>query len=75
MEQNPYLETKNHSDIKKYSASIWNQNIHYRYHNGPPLILILSHAIQSTYSQLMNLKSILIICSHLRLGLTSNLFV
>ena len=53
---------------------LWNPKAHYRTHKRPPPILILSqlHPVPTTPSHF--LKIILVLSSHLRLGLPSGLF-
>jgi len=57
--------------VKKYPALFWNPKIHYRVHKDPPLFPVLT---QSTPSHPTAVRSVLILSSHLRLGLPSGLF-
>jgi hypothetical protein len=55
--------------------AIWrNMKVHHRVHKSPPLVPILSHSIQTIPSHPISLRSILILSTHLRLGLPSGLF-
>jgi hypothetical protein len=74
MEQNPSWEANWFLASQEISWVLWNPNVHYRIHKCQPPIPILSqlnsvHTPTSTFW-----RSILILSSHLRLGLTSGLF-
>jgi len=74
MEQNPSWEANWFSASQEIPCILWNPNVHYRIHKCPPPIPILSqldsvHTPTSTFW-----RSILILSSHLRLGLPSGLF-
>jgi len=72
MQQSPW-EADSHS-ARNYLL-LWNPKVHYRVHNSSPLVYILSQTIiHSTPSNPMCLRSILILSSHLRLGVPSILF-
>jgi hypothetical protein len=54
---------------------LWNTNIRFRFHKSPPLVPILSQTNPvHTTPHSISPRSIFIISSHLRLGLTSDLF-
>jgi hypothetical protein len=69
MEQSPSWEAKTPSATQEIPRSFWNLNVHHRIHKSPQPIPILSH-IDPVYAPR---KSILILSSHLRLGLPSGL--
>ena len=52
-----------------------NPEVHYRFYISPPLVLSSARAIQSLGSQPTSLKSILILSSHLHLGLPNGLLL
>jgi hypothetical protein len=60
--------------VKKFPAFLWNPKFLYRTHNCPPSVPILSqlHPVPTTPSNFW--RSILILSSHLRLGLPNGLF-
>jgi len=43
MDQSPYWEANSHSASQKIPRILWNSEVHYRVHKGPPLIRILSY--------------------------------
>ena len=55
---------------------LWNPKVHYRTHKRPPPVPILGqpNPIQSTYPHPTSWRSIIILSTHLRLGLPSGLF-
>ena len=57
--------------IKKFPAILWNLKVHYRTHKRPPPVPVLG---QPTYPHPTSWRSILILSTHLRLGLPSGLF-
>jgi hypothetical protein len=59
--------------VKKYPVFFWNQKFHYRGHRSPPLDPILSQLNPVFPSIPISLRSILMLSSHLRLGLLSRL--
>jgi hypothetical protein len=60
--------------VKKFSA-FYTTRIHYYVHNNQPLDRILSQWIQSTPSHPSSLRSILILSSHMRLGIARDLYI
>ena len=74
MEQSPSWEANWFSAIQEIPQILWNPKVHYRIHKCPSPVPILNqldpvHATTSYFG-----RSILILSSHLRLGLPSGLF-
>ena len=70
MEQIPSWETNS-------SHILWNPNVHYRIHNSPPLVHILSqtNAVHAAPPlDPISWRSVLILTTHQRLGVPSSLF-
>jgi hypothetical protein len=73
MELSPSWETANCAVTQELPSILWNPKVHYRVHKSPPLVPILSQ-INPIHTIPSYLRSILILSTHLRLGLPSGLF-
>jgi hypothetical protein len=73
MEQRPSSEANNHSASPENLRRLWNLKVHYRVHNSPPLVPILSQMNPSTSFHRISLRFVLISSFHLHLGLTSGI--
>jgi hypothetical protein len=74
MEQSPSWEADQSLQlVKKFPAFVWNPKVLYHTHKCPPPIPILSH-LHSPRSSPTSWRSILILSSHLRLGLPNGFF-
>jgi hypothetical protein len=74
MEPNPFWQAATCAATQELPSMLWNPKVHYRVHKSPPLAPILSQIdpIPTIPSYLS--KIILILSTHLRLGLPSRLF-
>jgi hypothetical protein len=73
MEHSPSWEADSSSASQEIPHVLWNPKVHYRIHNSPPPVPILSHINPVHAPHLTSWRSILILSSHLRLGLPSGL--
>jgi hypothetical protein len=73
MQLSPSWGAANCEAIQELPSSFWNPKVHRRVHKSPPLVPILS-PINPVYTTQSYLRSILILSTHLHLGLPSGLF-
>jgi len=73
MEQNP-LDTNRFSASQEIPHILWNPKVHYRIYKSPLPIPTLCRSIQFMSPNLTSWRSILILSSHLRLGLPNGIF-
>jgi hypothetical protein len=74
MEKSPSWEANMSSDSQEIPCILWNPMVHYRIHNSPSPVPVLSQINLVHAPYLTCWRSILIVSSHLRLGLPSGLF-
>ena len=74
MEQSPYWEANRFLASQEIPHILWTPNVHYRSHKCPPPVPILSQLDPVHTPNPTSWRSILILSSHLRLGLPSGLF-
>ena len=74
MEQSPSWKANRISANQEIPRILWNPNVHYHIHKCPPPVPILCHLDPVHTPTSYFWRSILILSSHLRLGLPSGLF-
>jgi hypothetical protein len=73
-ELSPSWEAANCAATQELPSILRNPKVHHRVHKNPPLALPWARSIQSIPSNLISLRSISILSTHIRLGLPSGLF-
>jgi hypothetical protein len=73
MEESPSSETNRFPTRQEIPRILWNLKVHYRIHNSPPLVPTTSQIKPVHNPHLTSWRSILILFSHLRLGVRSGL--
>jgi hypothetical protein len=71
MEQRPSWEANSFSASQQIPRILWNPDVHYSIHSSPPPVPILSQFNPVHVPPPTSWRSILILSSHLRLGLPS----
>jgi hypothetical protein len=71
MEQRPSWEANSFSASQEIPRILWNPEVHYRIHKSPPPVHILSQLNPVHTPHPTSWRSVLILSSHLRLGLPS----
>jgi hypothetical protein len=73
MKQTLSLEANRPSASQEILRILWNQNVHYSFHESQPLVLILSQINPVHAPRTISRRSILIFSYHLFVGHTSSL--
>jgi len=73
-QQSPSSEADSHSAIQEIPHLLWNPKLHYRVHKGQLLVPIMSQMNSVQTFSSISLRSVLILSSHLRLGLPNGPF-
>ena len=73
MEQSPSWEANRSSSSQEIPRILWNPKAHYRIHKSPLSVLVLSQIDEVHVSRPTSRRPILILSSHLCLGLPSGL--
>ena len=74
MKQNSFWEANRFSASPEIPRILWNPKVHYRIHTRPPPVPILRQLVQFISPHPTSWRSILMLSSHLSLGLPSGLF-
>jgi hypothetical protein len=66
-------EAANYAATQELPRNLWNPNVHYRVHKSPPLVPTLSQINPVHTTHPLSLRPVLIVSTHLPLGLPSGL--